>query len=581
MNFDSPQWLLLSAFLPLLIYIIYHDHKRNQNTLFMKFSKSYGSKLPFSRYFCFILSFLLLVIAVARPAWGTEFVKSPAATSELVIVVDVSYSMLANDLKPTRSKMASDSITKLLPHLRGYRVGLVMFAGDVFERAPLTDDFKAFSLLIERAQDESFLLMPGSNVVNGLEKAKEILNRNRVPHGKSILLVSDGEFDDVNEISSFVSDIDIKVHTAFAAGGSEGRLPNGSIASSQSIQLERIAQESDGSFWQIQDLPGLAVSLQRVQGVYYEDDIEEISKSRSSIFIVAALLIMCFLLVSPSVYARYKYQNMFNSIFLVGLTGTLLGFVSCASPSFDKQIDAANSYYAEGQYSVSLIEYQRISNEAAEVTDWKTGSVLYNLGNNLHRLARYDEAFAVSSSALQFSQDDRALAGKIRYSLGLHSYRKGDFAGAYKWFSEVLTQDPTDIDAKINLEITLRKLRSASESNMSSPPETNGQKANSGLDSSGDSPGTKDVKIAGQPGTKSDESAIKDAGATNGSQDDGLQSGAPLDRNATREILDDVFQETVVSLSEFEALEILDLLAEENRAFNYSYISQEGLIIKQ
>ena len=55
----------------------------------------------------------------------------------------------------------------------------------------------------------------------------------------------------------------------------------------------------------------------------------------------------------------------------------------------------------------------------------------------------------------------------------------------------------------------------------------------------------------------------------------------PLDRNATREILDDVFQETVVSLSEFEALEILDLLAEENRAFNYSYISQEGLIIKQ
>ena len=581
MNFDSPQWLLLSAFLPLLIYIIYHDHKRNQNTLFMKFSKSYGSKLPFSRYFCFILSFLLLVIAAARPAWGTEFVKSPAATSELVIVVDVSYSMLANDLKPTRSKMASDSITKLLPHLRGYRVGLVMFAGDVFERAPLTDDFKAFSLLIERAQDESFLLMPGSNVVNGLEKAKEILNRNRVPHGKSILLVSDGEFDDVNEISSFVSDIDIKVHTAFAAGGSEGRLPNGSIASSQSIQLERIAQESDGSFWQIQDLPGLAVSLQRVQGVYYEDDIEEISKSRSSIFIVAALLIMCFLLVSPSVYARYKYHNMFNSIFLVGLTGTLLGFVSCASPSFDKQIDAANSYYAEGQYSVSLIEYQRISNEAAEVTDWKTGSVLYNLGNNLHRLARYDEAFAVSSSALQFSQDDRVLAGKIRYSLGLHSYRKGDFAGAYKWFSEVLTQDPTDIDAKINLEITLRKLRSTSESNMSSPPEPNGQKANSGLDSSGDSPGTKDVKIAGQPGTKSDESAIKDAGATNGSEDDGLQSGDPLDRNATREILDDVFQETVVSLSEFEALEILDLLAEENRAFNYSYISQEGLIIKQ
>ena len=182
MNFDSPHWLLLSALVPVLIFIIYFDPRKNQNTLFMKFSKSYGLNFRFLRHFCIVLSLLLLIIAAAKPVWGTEFVKSPTSESELVIVVDASYSMLANDLEPTRSRMVSDSIRKLLPHLRGYRVGFVIFAGDAFERAPMTDDFKALSLMIERAQDESFLLAPGSNVLSGIEKAKEMLNRNQIPH---------------------------------------------------------------------------------------------------------------------------------------------------------------------------------------------------------------------------------------------------------------------------------------------------------------------------------------------------------------------------------------------------------------
>ena len=580
MNFDSPHWLLLSAVVPLLIFVVYFDHRKNQNTLFMKFSKSYGLNFRFLRHFCIVLSLLLLIIAAAKPVWGTEFVKSPTSESELVIVVDASYSMLANDLEPTRSRMVSDSIRKLLPHLRGYRLGFVIFAGDAFERAPMTDDFKALSLMIQRAQDESFLLAPGSNVLSGIEKAKEMLNRNQIPHSRSILLVSDGEFDDVNDLSSFFSDTDIKIFTAFSAGNSVGQLPNGLVSSGEFTQLERLAQESDGSFWRIQDLPGLAVSLQRMRASHYASGVEEIPKNRSSIFIAAALSVMFVLLSSPSIYAWSKYRQLLNTIFLVGLTGTFSGFVSCASSSVNEQIDSANSYYAEGQYSVSLIEYQRISNETSDVADWKTGAVLYNLGNNLHRLARYDEAFAVSNSALQFSQDDHVLAGKIRYSLGLHSYRKGDFAEAYKWFSEVLTLRPTDIDAKINLEITLRKLNPTPVVKGVSSPDAEQQTENSESESLGNSSDTQEPKTAGQRGAKSDESAIMGSNPAVGSNDNGSESGGTGTPITTRQLLDDIFQETVVSLSELEAIEILDLVAEENSEINYSYISQQGLISK-
>jgi|GEM_PF-2069521 len=581
MSFDSPQWLLLSALVPLLIFMSQFDRMKNRNTPFIKFSESYGLNFRFVRHFCVVASFLLLIVAAAKPVWGTEFVKSPTSESELVIVVDVSYSMLADDLKPTRSRVASDSIMKLLPHLRGYRVGLVIFAGDAFERAPVTDDFKSLSLMIQRAQDESFLLTPGSNVISGIEKAKEILNRNKMPHSKSILLVSDGEFDRVNDLSSLISDLDTNVFTAFSAGEISGQLPNGHISSGQPAQLERLAHESDGSFWDIQDLPGLAVSLQRMRAGHYANGVEEISKSRSSIFIVAALLIMVFLLTSPSMYGWFKIRHLLNSIFMVGLTGTFFGFVSCASPSVDKQIDTANSYYTSGQYSVSLIEYQRISNEISDVADWKIGSILYNLGNNLHRLARYDEAFAISSAALQFAKDDQVLAGKIRYSLGLHSYRKGDYGEAYKWFSETLAHRPTDIDAKINLEITLRALNSTSEVTTDTSSDAKDQTKNSEFESSDHDASTQTPKTAGRSGSESDESETKGTKTAVGSKNNALETGDTGSRIATRQVLDEIFQETVISLSEFEALEILRLVAEENRKINYPNTFQQGLIIKQ
>lgn len=580
MNFDSPQWLLLSALVPVLIFMIRFDYKKNRNTPFIKFSKGYGSKFRYVRHCCVTASLLLLIVAAAKPVWGTEFAKSPTSESELVIVLDVSYSMLADDLKPTRSRVASDSIIKLLPYLRGYRVGLVIFAGDAFERAPVTDDFISLSFVLQRAQNESFLLEPGSNVVSGIEKAREILHRNEIPHSKLILLVSDGEFDDVNDLSSVVFDSDTNVFTAFSASEISGQLPNGYVSTGQTTYLKLLSQQSGGSFWEIQDLPGLAVSLQRMRSSEYVSGVEEIPKNRSNIFIGAALVTMFFLLVSPSIYGWFKYRQLFNSIFMVGVTGMFLGLMSCASPSVDKQINAANSYYADHQYNVSLIEYQRISNEISEIEDWKIGSVLYNLGNNLHRLARYDEAFAVSSSALQFAKDDQVLAGKIWYSLGLHSYRKGDFEEAYKWFSEVLSHRPTDIDAKINLEITLRELDSTPGGAADTAQKPKDQTKNSGFESPDDASDARKPKASGQSGSDG-ETGIKGAKAAMGAKGNKSETGDAGDHVVIRQMLDDIFQETAISLSKLEALEILDLVTEENREINYPYTSRQGLIVKQ
>jgi tetratricopeptide (TPR) repeat protein len=385
----------------------------------------------------------------------------------------------------------------------------------------------------------------------------------------------------VNDLSSLVSDLDTNVFTAFSAGEISGQLPNGYISSGQSAQLEHLAHESNGSFWDIQDLPGLAVSFQRMRAGHYANSEEEISKSRSSIFIVAALLIMVFLLTSPSMYGWFKTHHLLNSIFMVGLTGTFLGFVSCASPSVDKQINTANSYYSNGQYSVSLIEYQRISNEISDVADWKIGSILYNLGNNLHRLARYDEAFAISSAALQFAKDDQVLAVKIRYSLGLHSYKKGDYGEAYKWFSETLAHSSTDIDAKINLEITLRALNLTSELNTDTLPNPRDQTKNSEFESSDDSSGTRKPETDGRSGSESAESEIRGTKAAVGSKNNASETGDIGNQITTRQMLDGIFQGTVISLSEFEALEILRLVAEQNREINYPNTFQQGLIIKQ
>jgi len=140
---------------------------------------------------------LLLAVALVGPRYGTRLKEVPREGIDLIVALDVSASMTAEDVAPNRLERAKNEIKNLLDGLRGDRVGLVTFAGDAFIQAPLTTDYNALRLFLDVA-DPSLIPTPGTDFGAALTMAMQAFE---APTGepdsesrtRAVLFVSDGE----------------------------------------------------------------------------------------------------------------------------------------------------------------------------------------------------------------------------------------------------------------------------------------------------------------------------------------------------------------------------------------------------
>lgn len=137
------------------------------------------------------LSAACLVLALMRPQWGLRHVATPRVGAEIMIALDVSRSMLAEDVAPNRLERAKADIVDLLAHLRGDQVGLIAFAGRASVLSPLTPDFSFLRLVLEGMGPES-AGRGGTRLEEPIRKAVEGFGE---PSGASrvLLLITDGE----------------------------------------------------------------------------------------------------------------------------------------------------------------------------------------------------------------------------------------------------------------------------------------------------------------------------------------------------------------------------------------------------
>ena len=141
-----------------------------------------------------MVSLFFLIIALARPQYGakTVFVSKKAAT--VVIVMDASKSMLAQDLKPNRLEKAKSILSNLIVSCKGNKIGIIAFAGSAFWQCPITSDiFSANNFLSSINVDN--MPLGGTKIAKALDLA--IDGTAEIPEGaKAIILVTDGEDDD-------------------------------------------------------------------------------------------------------------------------------------------------------------------------------------------------------------------------------------------------------------------------------------------------------------------------------------------------------------------------------------------------
>jgi Ca-activated chloride channel family protein len=150
------------------------------------------------------LGLLLFGVALAQPQCGTKSELTKRRGIDVVVALDVSKSMLARDVQPSRLERAKLELTTLLDELKGDRVGLVAFAGDAFIQSPLTSDYSAVKLFL-RAVEPHQMPQGGSNIGDALLLSKQLLeNADRGAKEKVVVLLSDGE-DLVGEVDEAVT----------------------------------------------------------------------------------------------------------------------------------------------------------------------------------------------------------------------------------------------------------------------------------------------------------------------------------------------------------------------------------------
>ncbi len=224
-----------------------------------------------------------------------------------------------------------------------------------------------------------------------------------------------------------------------------------------------------------------------------------------------------------------------------------------------------NRAYAAGDYQNALELYRRA---AAERPDLR--AIAYNAGNALHRLSQYERAVSEAQRAAADGPND--VRFRAYYALGNHFARLNRWREAYEAYRNALILNPTDLDAKVNLEIALRRLDEQRQGQPGQAAQRGPQGQPGDQSQSGQPPGQAGQQAGqGQPG-QADPSQSGQSGQQAGQRGGGQQGPAQPQPGgqggreaAARELRDALAQfERTVSLE--DALRILDLIAEQQRA---------------
>lgn len=138
-----------------------------------------------------LLTFSVLVIAYANPLIGTRFEEVTRSGIDLIVAIDVSASMRAEDIQPNRISAARKELQNLINNLKGDRIGIIVFSGDAYTQLPLTSDYSA-ALMLTDVVDAGMAPTPGTAIGSAIELARTSFGKEEGKY-KAMVIITDGE----------------------------------------------------------------------------------------------------------------------------------------------------------------------------------------------------------------------------------------------------------------------------------------------------------------------------------------------------------------------------------------------------
>ena len=226
----NPSYLLIIALIP-VFYLCYGLYVRIRKNRIKKFGNPqlidqiiprYSRSRGWLKLTIFSLAFFFFLLGMARPQLGVRLKEKELKGSEIMVVLDVSNSMLAEDYYPNRLERAKLAISRLVDRLRGDRVGLIVFAGQSFVQLPITADYISAKIFLNTISTLS-VPVQGTAMGDAIFTAIKSFSMDS-ENSRAIILITDGENheDDPVEAAKEALNMGIRVF-CIGVGSPEGK----------------------------------------------------------------------------------------------------------------------------------------------------------------------------------------------------------------------------------------------------------------------------------------------------------------------------------------------------------------------
>lgn len=481
-RFENPIYLYALAIIPLLALLHYGTEVLRHRRL-----KSYGdldllkALIPdVSRWrrelkFWLVAGALaMMIVCWARPQYGTKIDTHKRHGIEAIIALDVSNSMLAQDVSPSRLEKSKMLISSLVDNMTDDKVGLVVFAGDAYTQLPITSDYVSAKMFLDNISP-AMISVQGTDIARAIELATHSFTQQEGV-GRAILVITDGEDNEGGAVEAarealkqgmktYVLGVGSPEGSPIPALGTNGYMTDNAgntvVSKLNEDMCREIAQAGGGAYIYVDNSSSAQSALQKYVDKLAKADMEAVLYSEyDEHFSDFAWLALLLLLIDVLLLARKNRVFGRFHLFRVSSKVAVLffAFVLAVPASAQKKNDRyfirhGNRFYRDSLYTKAQVDYQK-----AIEKDNTNAVAHYNLGNAQLMQGQPKDAMKSYETAARM-QTDKLRAAQIYHNMGVILQSQKQFPEAIECYRNALRRNPTDDETRYNLVLCMHQLQ--------------------------------------------------------------------------------------------------------------------------
>lgn len=475
-RFENPEYLYLLALIPVLAvvrFLMAHGHKRKLRrfgdmALLRQLMPDVSRWRPAVKFWLLQAALALLIVMVARPQMGTKVSNEKRTGIETVIVMDISNSMRAEDVEPSRLTRAKMMVENLVDNFTDDKIALIVFAGDAFVQLPITSDYVSAKMFLGDI-DPSMIATQGTDLARAIEMASHSFTQQEGV-GKAIIVITDGEDHEGGAVEA-AQEAKKKGQRVYVLGiGSPKGSPvpdgqggymkdntgNTVMSALNEDMCRQVANAGGGAYIHVENNSNAQSQL--------DNEVDKLSKKEMDATVYSAydeqfqavgILVLLLLIIEVCVLDR-KNPSMKNvSLFHRKKAATLIALFAISAVAVaqtDRQlIRQGNRQFRSGDYPDAEVSYRKSVEKNP-----RNPQAVFNLGNAI--LAQKKDSAAVQqferAAKLETNPQRKAMS---YHNIGVICQNHQMYGEAIEAYKEALRLQPNDDETRYNLALCKRQ----------------------------------------------------------------------------------------------------------------------------